>query len=157
MLNSALWPLRKPVNGSPVSMEICFVQATSAALCFCTPIVWNTFPKIKLEERNIWQILALERLETCIHSIFLACLILTGLCKWFLPTPGCQSDKTIYQDLIFFSYNETVIPIAQLRLKLASITSLIYNSHQPLVPKTSHSLWNFTCHISCRVKCFYGG
>lgn len=97
--------------------------------------------------RGIWQISPLESLETYIHSIFLACLVLTGLCKWFLPTPGCQSVKTIYLDLIFFSYYGTVIAIVQLRLKFASITSLIYNSHQPLFPKTSHSLCNFTSHL----------
>lgn len=46
--------------------------------------------------------------------------------------------------LNLFSYYGTVIAIVQLRLKFTSITSLIYNSHQPLIPKTSHYLCNFT-------------
>lgn len=57
--------------------------------------------------------------------------------------------------LNLFSYYETVVAIARYRLKLASITSLIYSSHQPLVPWTSHLLWNFVCHISRRVKCLW--
>lgn len=49
--------------------------------------------------------------------------------------------------LNLFSYYGTVIAIVQLRLKFTSITSLIYNSHQPLFPKTSHYLCNFTSYL----------
>lgn len=49
--------------------------------------------------------------------------------------------------LNLFSYYGMVIAIVQLRLKFTSITGLIYDSHQPLIPKTSHYLCNFTSYL----------